>query len=360
MTCPPSTSQTGVAPEDVRQVVRRRLRYGLSLPERAVRSTAGIVGGALRESATVLLPRAFRDARTYRGFVGQMLDFMAEDMGGVERASERKDAPVERYVARKTVGNFVELASLATVHVSPMLILALVSDIAYGSRAYLSEFAQELEQRGVIEDADSIRKADDLLDAVADASQRTATAFDTPPLSVDELRETIRQTRDSLSEVDVANVLPEVELRRLWERMGAAAQRQGVSPFDVSGLMTLGALDRVGSFSGGALSSVQAAGTLLDRHVIDHYRMVLADIEERGFYASLATASRPYAEAVWRNFAADRPTLTEEFLAKGGFKRTWRRARDWIRAPRRRKSASGCPRRPPDHGDSGASDIVET
>lgn len=324
--------ETDVAVEEVRQIVRRRLRYGLSLPERVVRSTAGVVGGALRESATVLLPRAFRDARTYRGFVGQMLDFMAEDMGGVERASPPDESDrVESYVARKTVGNFVELASLATVHVSPMLVLALVSDIAYGSRAYLAEFAQELEQRGVIADADSIREADDLLDAVADASKRTATAFDTPPLSVDGLRETVRETRDSLAEVDVTSVLPEVELRGLWERMGAAAQRQGVSPFEVSGLMTLGSLEGVGKVGSGALSSVQAAGTLLDRHVIDHYRTVLGEIEERGFYPSLATASRPYADAVWRNFAADRPTLTEEFLATGGVRRTWRQARDWIR-----------------------------
>ena len=336
---------TGVPVEEVRQLVRRRLRYGLSLPERVVRSTAGVLGGALRESATVLLPRAFRDAKTYRGFVGQMLDFMAEDVGGVERAGERhEDERVERYVARKTVGNFVELASLATVHLSPMLILALVSDVAYGSRAYLAEFAEELEQRGVIADADSIRRADDLLDAVADASHRTATAFDTPPLSVDGLRETIRETRDSLREVDVASVLPEVELRGLWERISAAAQRQGVSSFDVAGLMTMRSLDEEPSareregaplartnLRSGALSSAQAAGTLLDRHVFDHYRTVLADIEERGFYPSLATASRPYADAVWRNFAADRATWTEEFLATGGVRRTWRQARAWVR-----------------------------
>ena len=142
-----------------------------------------------------------------------------------------------------------------------------------------------------------------------DASRRTATAFDTPPLSVDGLRETIRNTRDSLAEVDVASVLPEVELRRLWGRIGAAAQRQGVSPFDVSGIVALGSLDRVGRFGSGALSSVRAAGSLLDRHVFDHYRTVLADMEERGFYPSLATASRPYAEAVWRNFAARSPDV---------------------------------------------------
>ena len=323
-----------MATDDVRDTVRRHLRYGLSLPERALRSTAGIVGGALRESAAVLLPRAFRDAKTYRVFVGQMLDFMAEDMGGVQRPDMPRDDRVEDYVARKTVGNFVELASLATVHVSPMLILALVSDIAYGSKAYLREFAEELERRGVIEDATRVQKADDLLEVVADASQRTATAFDTPPLSVEGLRQTVRETRESLAEVDVASVLPEVELRRLWDRIGDTARRQGVSAFDVSGLVTLGSLDQVAKLGSGALSSVQAAGTLLDRHVFDHYRAVLGDIEDRGFYPSLADVSRPYTEAVWRNFASDRPTLTEEFLATGGVRRTWRQARDWVRRRR--------------------------
>ena len=311
--------------------VRRYLRYGLSIPERALRSTAGVLGGALRESAAVLLPQAFRDAKTYRVFVGQMLDFMAEDMGGVQRTALPPDEPrVEGYVARKTVGNFVELASLATLHLSPMLVLAVVSDVAYGSKAYLNELAEELEKRNVIDDAGAIQKADDLLAAVADASRRTAGAFDTPPLSVDGLKETIRETRESLAEIDARNALPEVELRRLWEGMRRSARQQGVSPFDISGLITLRSLDRIGKLGSGALSSVQAAGTLLDRHVFDHYRIVLADINEVGFYPSLAAASRPYAEAVWRNFALARPTLTETFLADGGPRRTWNDARAWL------------------------------
>ena len=311
--------------------VRRYLRYGLSIPERALRSTAGVVGGALRESVAVLLPQAFRDAKTYRVFVGQMLDFMAEDMGGVRRTAPSPDeARVEGYVARKTVGNFVELASLATLHLSPMLVLAVFSDVAYGSKAYLNELAEELEKREVIDDAGAIQKADDLLEAVADASRRAATAFDTPPLSVNGLKETIRETRDSLAEIDARNVLPEVELRRLWEGMRRSARQQGVSPFDISGLITLRSLDRIGKLGSGALSSVQAAGTLLDRHVFDHYRIVLADINEVGFYPSLAAASRPYAEAVWRNFAVARPTLTETFLADGGPRRAWNDARAWL------------------------------
>ena len=304
------------------------------MPERALRSTAGVLGGALRESAAVLLPQAFRDAKTYQVFVGQMLDFMAEDIGGVERSGGKPEAArVAGYVARKTVGNFVDLASLATFHLSPMLLLAVISDVAYGSRAYLTELAEELEARGLIDDAGSIGKADDLLEALADASRRTATAFDVPPLSVAGIKDTIRETRQSLAEVDARTVLPEVELQRLWEGMRRAASLQGVSAFDVSGLITLRSLDRVGKLGSGALSSVQAAGNLLDRHVFDHYRTVLADIDSAGFYPTLAAASRPYAQAVWRNFAQDRPTATETFLATGGIKRTWHKARNLL--PRR-------------------------
>ena len=298
-----------------------RLRYGASLPERVIRSTAGLVGGTLRESAALLLPATVRDARTYRAFIGQMLDFMAEDMGGVERSPKAGQDRVDGFVARKTVGNFVELTSLATIHMSPLLILALVADVAYGSQAYLREFADELEERGVIEDGSAIQRTDDLLEALAGASDQMAQTFDTPPLSIDGLRETIQQTRASLQQVDIATVLPEVELANLWQGIRDTASREGISALDVSGLIALSSIERVGRLRDGVLSSVRVAGTLLDRHVIDHYREVLADVDERGFYASFRAAGRPYAEAAWRNFKTDQRTLTENFIEGGGLKR---------------------------------------
>ena len=70
-----------------------------------------------------------------------MLDFVVEDIGGVERNEEDEGPPkVDNFVARKTVGNFVELAGMATFHLSPMTLLAIVSDVAYGSQTYLKEF----------------------------------------------------------------------------------------------------------------------------------------------------------------------------------------------------------------------------
>ncbi len=312
--------------------VRDYLLYGLSLPERALRGTAGVIGGALRESAAALIPRTFRNARTYQLFVGQMLDFLTDDVGGVDRPVRPEDARVENYVARKTVGNFIELASLATIHVSPMLLLAVVSDVAYGSKTYLRELAEELEAQGVIRDASAIHQVDDLLEAAAGASEETAAAFDTPPLSIEGLRETVRQTRDKLSGIDPAQVLSEDEIRQLWDSMRSIAQREKTSPLAISGAITLGSLDRFTKLGSGALSSVRVAGSLLDRVVLDHYRTVLKDIQESGLYPTLAASSQPYAEALWRNFSADRATVTERFLQSGAAARALGKTRRWLKS----------------------------
>ena len=312
--------------------IRAYLTYGLSLPERAIRGTAGVVGGALRESAAALVPQAFRNARTYQLFVGQMLDFLAEDVGGVVRPDQPEDSRVENYVARKTVGNFVEMASLATVHVSPMLLLAIVSDVAYGSKAYLSELAEELQAEGVIRDAAAIRQVDDLLEAAASASEETAAAFDTPPLSIEGLRETIRQAKASLGGIDPAQVIPEAEIRQLWDGMRSAARREHMSPLAISGAMTLGSLDKFAKLGSGALTSVRVVGSLFDGVVLDHYRAVLTNIDEHGLYSTLSASSQPYAEALWRNFSADRATVTERILNSGAAADALGKARRWLRS----------------------------
>ena len=336
---PPAVDKAtrGSAPAPRVERVVEHLSYGLSLPERTVRGLAGVLGGTLRESAALLLPQAFRNAKTYRIFVGQMLDFMAEDMGGAPSSQASADDRVENYIARKTVGNFVELASLATFHLSPMLLLAVVSDVAYGSRTYLKELAEELERQGVVEDAASIEHVDDLLDSVAQFSERTATAFDTPPVSVEGVRETVEQTRRRLAEApETLKSLPPVELDRLWQGIQSAARREGVQPFELSGAVTLGSLERIGKVGSGALSGVRAAGVLLDRHVLDHYREVLGEIEQEGLYRRLAATGSPYVDALWRNFDGDRQTLTERFVTGGGAGRAWAKGRAWLVAKRGR------------------------
>ena len=147
------------------------LLYGLSIPERAIRSTSAAVSGAVKESANYLVPSAFRDSKSYQVFVQQMLDFMAHDVGGVEKSGENGDgdpeeAQVENFVARKAVGGFIELSTFPLLHVSPLTILAIVSDVAYGSQTFLKELSGELKEQGVIPEDSTIDQASDLLEVI--------------------------------------------------------------------------------------------------------------------------------------------------------------------------------------------------
>jgi hypothetical protein len=314
------------------EAVRKYLLYTLSLPERALRSSVGVVGGAVRESAGLLVPQALRDSQTYRVMVQQTLDFLVSDIGGMAAAAPNAKTPprVEQFVARKTVGNFVEMAGMATLHLSPLLILAVVSDVAYGSKTYLKELAAELQRAGVIDDQSTIHGAGDLLEAIGTTARAASTAFDTPPLSLDGLRETVERTTEAAKGIDVADALPQAEVTRMWQEMREIATTESVSLLEVSSAMTLHALDKVANVGRGALSSVRIAGQLLDRHVLDYYRAAASEIHQNGYYATLAKVSGPYIEGVWKNFSSDRPTITEELCTGRLFTRGAQTISRWL------------------------------
>lgn len=311
--------------------VRDYLLYGLSLPERTLRSTAAMVGGLVNESASLLVPKAFRDSRSYQTFVQQMLDMVANDVGGV--ATEEEDKPgneVESYVAQKTVGSFIDLAGMATLHVSPAFTLAIVSDIAYGSQTYLKELSEQLKAGGIIEHESTIDNTADLLEALSTATGETAEAFDTPPISIEGLTKTIAQTREHFSDVDPTTLLPEAEIDRIWEDMTKMAERENVGLLELSSAMTMYALNQVDTICQGALTTISVTGELFERHILDHYWQALGEIEEQGLYSMLATSSAPYMQAVWYNFEANRPTVTDDIVSGKLSQQIWDRVRGWL------------------------------
>jgi hypothetical protein len=330
MSSPPPT-----APQDPGYLkVRDYLLYGLSLPERALRSASGIVGGTLRESASLLVPQAFRSSKTYSVMIQQMLDFLAEDVGGVARSAATGADQTRDFVARKAVGSFVDMASMATLHLSPMLLLAIVGDVAYGSRTYLKELAADLKQQGVLSQESTIDNVDDLLAALGGAAQATAGTFNAPPISMAGLKHTVDQTRAAVAKIDPTKVLPKAELQRLWDDIHKVAVQQDLSPLAISGAVTLHTLHAIGSVGRGALSTVTVAGTLFDRHVLEHYSTAIREIRAKGAYASLRETSRPYMEAVWSNFSARKTTLTEELFSGRLLARCWRAMRGRFGRPR--------------------------
>jgi len=312
--------------------------YSASLPERTLRSASALAGGLVRESANWLLPSAFRNSRSYSIYIQQMLEFVCSDIGGVRRmwqatpsdstlavSPEDQAAQTQDFLAKKTVGNLLDMSALATFHMSPLAVLAIFSDVAYGSKFYLQQLSERLKSQHIIDEESTIDNATDLLAALEKASASAAGAFDKPPLSIDGLRKTIAETQAAVLEVDPIKLLPSTEIDQLWRQIELAAKEQNASIWDVSATISLVALGNIQSMAKGTIIDLELAGNLFNEHIVQHYWEGLRTIERDGLLPTLSQASGPYLEAVWTNFAVDRKTWTEQLLNGDLIKWGWSR-----------------------------------
>ena len=222
------------------------------------------------------------------------------------------------------------MAGWATLSCSPVWLMAVVSDVAYGARSYTRELAAELKQKGLINETSTINSIDDLLGAIQGTTGEAAGLFDTPPLSVADLKATLEATREALKSADITNMIPESELETLWSEMQTVAAQQDVGLLGVSAAVTMLTLQKVGTVGHGALTGIQVAGGLLNRQVISHYTQSLGTIREHGFYNTLCDTAEPYIEAVWSNFSVDRETWTEALLSGKAIGQGFHKITGWM------------------------------
>ncbi len=317
------------------------LLYGVSLPERLVRSAVGITAGTAKEIAEFVVPQAFQDSKSYEVAVRNSLNFLLANVATVsDPNAEKPPAPATavssadsandptainpgRFIARKAVGNFIDIAGLATLHVSPLWILAIVSDAAYGTKTYLSELAGELQTQGLIDDSSTIHRVDDLFEAIKKASGRAASNFDTPPLSLDELKTSFEQTRAALNEVDPTLLIPEAEIGRIWTDMRSLADQEKISLLGVSGAVAMQAVETIKTATQGSLTGLFVAGKIVNRNIFGHYITALGDIHRNGLWSSVRNTYGPYVDLAWGNFTSSRKTWTEQVLNPSRFARLW-------------------------------------
>tara|TARA_R110002049_G_scaffold305056_1_gene500989 strand:+ start:29821 stop:30903 length:1083 start_codon:yes stop_codon:yes gene_type:complete len=308
------------------------LTFGLTIPERAARSVSAIVGGLVNESAARLIPSAFRSSRSYTVFVQQALDMMVHDVGGVENPNVTVQQEQDSQLAQKAVGGLLDVAGAATLHLSPMTVLAVFSDLAYGSGVYLSKLSEELKREGIIDEDSSIDHVSDLIQALQTSSSKAADVFDTPPVSIEGIRDTIEQLSEEIGKADPRKLVPQTELARMWSEMEDAASKADVGLWDVSTTMTMYAMNRITLTSRGALSTINVATSLLDEHILGHYGDALNEIADNGLYATLSDAATPYLGAVWQNFESERETWTEELITGRMIGKAWQGVRGWFSA----------------------------
>lgn len=318
---PQTKSDEPVSADESSASLMDTLVYGLSLPERATRSLSAVVGGLVGETASRLIPLSFRSSRSYRTFIQQSLDMLVHDIGGMAKPDDGSasdgtngDTEMEASLARKAVGSLLDVAGTATMHLSPMTVLAVFNDLAYGSNVYLKQLAEELRREGVIDDQSTIDHVSDLIDAMAKTSDRAADAAEAPPFELSGLKETVDDLRKELANVDPTRLIPQSEVSRLWEDMESVASASDMGLWQVSTTMTMHAMNRIDLATRGTLSSIRVAGNLLDQHIFAHYSEALVAIHQDGLYQTIRASSAPYVEAVWDNFEAERATWTSDLL----------------------------------------------
>jgi hypothetical protein len=267
------------------------------VPERLVRALAAAAGGAVHETAEVVLPRFARRSRLYEATAKNVLRIAIELVGDVERRAPPDQPDAGELMKRKTAGNVVELGSIAAFGFSPLWLLAAASDVSRGSRVYLQALVGELKRAGVLAQEAQLGSVDDLLGALEGTSGTTARLVDLPPLELADLRASLAELRSSAGELPSPR-----ELASLYRGLQREAARERRSLLEVS--------------SGLGLAFVLSARSVGREHLVAPYGEDWRPLREEGFGAYYRRIAGPYRDAVAAHFDPGRPTWTERALAR--------------------------------------------
>lgn len=255
------------------------------------------LGGLIFEFSEVALPGWFRRTRLYQALIYRLLRLSVELVGDVRGVIPVDEMEIGDLATRKAVGNVIELLSFVAVGWSPLWLLAAVSDLTGGTRAYLSVLVQELQKDGLLgKDAD-IQTVDDLLDRLERSSGMAADLVDVPPLNLQDLN-----TSWQLMKSNVGQLPNPDQMARLYRSMEQVARQEGRSLGDLSALIASGAL-RTGAQMG-------------SRHIFAYYQEVLDKIKLEGWGRYARRVARPYLFAGRSHFDPGRVTYTEKALQR--------------------------------------------
>ncbi len=296
----------------------RGVRYAASLPERVVRSASALAAGAVREVATVALPIGFRRGRLYRNLVDVTLQFLIEDVGGVQGARPSEQKLGEDFLLRRAAGNGIELMGVIAFRASPVWVLAALADAAGFGRQLIPEIAESLKKEGLLAPGESFATMDQLLSGLERSSGQLAETVNTPPLDVAGLREEWRKFVGEARQLPAPQLPTATAVTRLWQDLRATAEREQRSVFEVSSLLAVAAVgelpERARVLSKSAAIVLRHGGAAVSNALLEHYRQSLQQLREVGFVRYGVQQLTPYTHAALGAFAPERETLTGKLL----------------------------------------------
>ena len=299
------------------EAARQHLLFALSLPERTIRSLAALTGGTTTLLSETLFPSSFRGTTTYRVTIGLMQQFIVERVAGMKSEIREDQAQLsDDYVQRKIAGTALEAAGLLTMGSSPLWVLAILGDAAGGSKVFLNRLVKSLKENGVIAKETEATELIDVLEAVQEASSKSATTIDMPPLSREELSQLADEMKASYSRVlrSTTNLMPRLDA--IWKNMEQLAHRDNISMERLGGIMTVDAMSWSKKGARMALATGRTGIELFDEKILDSYRKTLAAASEQGIDNYMSNHMRPFMQSARSHFDPARKTWTETKLDK--------------------------------------------
>jgi hypothetical protein len=296
----------------------RGVRYAASLPERIVRSASALAAGTVREVAAVALPIGLRRGRLYRSLVDITLQFLIEDVGGVQGAHAGEAKLGEDFLLRRAAGNGIELMGVIAFRASPVWVLAALADVAGFGRQLIPEIAAALQKEGLLGPGERFATMEQLLQGLERTSAQLADTVNTPPLDVAGLRQEWSKFIAEARELPAPQLPSATAVTGLWQELRTTADREQRSIFEVSSLLALSAVselpERARVLSKSTAIVLQRSGAALAGALLEHYRQSLKEMRDVGFVRYGVRQLTPYTDAALAAFAPARETLTGKLL----------------------------------------------
>lgn len=294
------------------EAARQHLMYTLSLPERTIRSLAALAGGTSTLLTETLFPRSIRGTTTYYVTIGMMQQFIVKQVAGMKSEISEDQAELgDDYVQRKMAGTALEAAGLLTMGSSPLWVLAILGDVAGGSKVFLNRLVKYLRENDIVTEATEATELVDVLEAIQEASSKSAITIDTPPLSREELSKLADALKVSYGRVfkSTTNLIPRLDA--IWNNMEQLALRENISIERLGGIMTVDAVVWSKKGVGMALAAGRTGADLIDEKILDSYRKTLMATSEQGIDKYMSDHMRPFMQSARAHFDPAQKTWIE-------------------------------------------------
>lgn len=289
-----------------------QLAYVLSIPERLIKTSLAVGGGLVKELTERLLPNVLQETQLFKVFVIRGNRFLLEQIAGVKDLYEDENANPD-YASRKVVSNVIEVSSLLTLHLSPVLLLAAASDVMKGAHGILDVLVADLKREGVIDNAAQVENFNDFLNNMHGFTVKLADRADLPPLSLHELQELGSEVKQDVLDLQQRQQLDQKDVESLAHSLHQEAE-QGRSIWETASALSLGGAHALVKSAQGIACVSGTTARFIDDQIFTYYGEQMQLVLSEGVSKYFIRVSMPYFNALQSTWDAKHATWTEAFL----------------------------------------------